>query len=153
MRRLWAQIASLGAGRIILTNAERVERHYFDTHVLTPECYRPLLIEGLQQARDTRRPDVSIHKQFKVLIEDELDALFPSGLRLVAHPAAGTPASTVVRHGDSVTLACSDSDAAIRVFLQRYPQARDMEITGAGLEDAFLRLVAEPDGEPAERSR
>jgi ABC-2 type transport system ATP-binding protein len=61
--------------------------------------------------------------------------------------------STVVRHGDSVTLACSDSDAAIRVFLQRYPQARDMEITGAGLEDAFLRLVAEPDGDPAGRSR
>jgi 16S rRNA (uracil1498-N3)-methyltransferase len=32
-----------------------------------------------------------------VLVEDELDALFPSGLRLVAHPAACTPASTVVR--------------------------------------------------------
>jgi len=97
MRRHWAQIAALGVGHIILTNAERVERNYFDTHLLAPECYRPLLIEGLQQARDTRRPDVSIHRQLKVLIEDELDGLFPSGLRLVADPVAKKPAGEVVR--------------------------------------------------------
>ena len=47
MRRLWAQIAALGVGQIILTNAERVERHYVDTHVLAVACYRPLLVEGL----------------------------------------------------------------------------------------------------------
>src|SRR5262252_7443231 len=41
MRRLWAQIAALGVGRIILTNAEKVERHYFDTHMLEPATYRP----------------------------------------------------------------------------------------------------------------
>ena len=108
MRRLWAQIAALGVGQIILTNAERVERNYFDTHVLTSECYGPLLIEGLQQARDTRLPAVSIHKQFKVLIEDDLDGLFPAGAagpggpgrpgrqRLLADPAARKPAAAVV---------------------------------------------------------
>jgi 16S rRNA (uracil1498-N3)-methyltransferase len=91
MRRLWAQLAALGVGRIILTNAERVERNYFDTHVVTPECYRPLLIEGLQQARDTHVPVVSIHRQFKVLLEDQLDGLFHGGLRLVADPSAERP--------------------------------------------------------------
>ena len=45
MRRLWAQIAALGVGQIILTNAEKVERNYFDTHILAPETFRPLLIE------------------------------------------------------------------------------------------------------------
>ncbi len=93
MRRLWAQIAALGVGQIILTNAQRVERHYFDTHILAPGTYRPLLVEGLQQARDTRLPPVSIHRQFKVLVEDELDGLFDRGLRLVADPAATTSAS------------------------------------------------------------
>jgi 16S rRNA (uracil1498-N3)-methyltransferase len=102
MRRLWAQVAALGVGQIILTNAERVERNYFDAHVLTPGCYRPLLIEGLQQARDTRLPTVSIHRQFKVLIEDDLDGLFPAGAggpgqRLVADPAARKPAAALVR--------------------------------------------------------
>jgi RsmE family RNA methyltransferase len=107
MRRLWAQIAAMGVGQIILTNAERVERNYFDTHVLTPECYRPLLVEGLQQARDTHLPRVSIHRQFKVLVEDELDRLFPAGLRLAADPAATLPATSAARErvGERVLLA------------------------------------------------
>lgn len=88
MRRLWAQLAALGVGRIILTNARKVERVYFDTHVLKPETYRPLLVEGLQQAQDTRLPEVTIHRQLKVLVEDELDTLFPRGVRLVADPSA-----------------------------------------------------------------
>jgi len=97
MRRLWAQIAASGVGRIILTNAERVERDYFDAHILTPACYRPLLVEGLQQARDTRMPAVSIHKRFKVLVEDELDGLFEAdGLRLVADPSAQTSVSAAI---------------------------------------------------------
>jgi len=90
MRRLWAQLAAIGVGRIILTNAERVERDYFDTHIVQPATYRPLLIEGLQQARDTRLPPVTIHKRFKVLIEDELDALCPQRDRLVSHPSEET---------------------------------------------------------------
>jgi RsmE family RNA methyltransferase len=88
MRRLWAQLAALGVGQVILTNAEKVERDYFDSHVMEPAGYRPLLIEGLQQARDTRLPVVSVHKRFKVLVEDDLDALFPFGRRVVAHPGA-----------------------------------------------------------------
>jgi len=86
LRRLWAQLAALGVGRIVLTNAARVERHYFDTHVVEASTYRPLLIEGLQQAADTRLPRVTIHRQFRILVEDELDALAGDGARLVAHP-------------------------------------------------------------------
>lgn len=104
MRRLWAQIAALGVGQIILTNAEKVERNYFDTHILAPKTYRPLLIEGLQQARDTRLPVVSIHRQFKILIEDELDGLFGQGLRIVADPSAARPLNDVVRDNDEARL-------------------------------------------------
>jgi RsmE family RNA methyltransferase len=111
MRRLWAQLAALGAGRIILTNAERVERNYFDTHVLTPACYRPLLIEGLQQARDTRLPAVSIHRQFKVLIEDDLDALAGPALRVVADP-----------RGDGALVDVVKEHAADRVLIAIGPE-------------------------------
>ena len=97
LRRLWAQLAALGVGRVILTNAARVERDYFDAHVVTPACYRPLLVEGLQQARDTRLPLVSIHRQFKVLVEDDLDGLFEQGLRLVAQPGRDQPVTTAIR--------------------------------------------------------
>jgi RsmE family RNA methyltransferase len=106
MRRLWAQLAALGVGRIILTNASRVERDYFDTHVLTEGCYRPLLIEGLQQARDTRVPLVSIHRQFRILVEDHIHDLFPSGVRLMADPGSETPISAALaNHHDRVLIA------------------------------------------------
>lgn len=96
MRRLWAQLSALGVGQVILTNAQKVERDYFDTHLLRPEGYRPLLLEGLQQARDTRVPVVSVHKQFHKLIESELDGLFPAGGRIVAHPGADTSISSAL---------------------------------------------------------
>jgi 16S rRNA (uracil1498-N3)-methyltransferase len=94
MRRLWAQLAALGVDRIILTNAAKVERQYFDTHFLAPEVYTPLLIEGLQQAKATRLPRVSVHKRLKVLIEDDLTTLSAVDIRLMAEPAA--PAVSVV---------------------------------------------------------
>ena len=77
-RRLWAQLAALGVGRIVLTNAERVERHYFDTHVVDASAYRPLLIEGLQQAGDTGYPRVD-SSAIPGARQDELDALSVTG--------------------------------------------------------------------------
>ncbi|HKF31914.1 MAG TPA: ABC transporter ATP-binding protein [Jatrophihabitantaceae bacterium] len=47
----------------------------------------------------------------------------------------------VETRGEAVILNCSDSDATIRALLPAYPQARDIEISGAGLEQAFLQLT------------
>lgn len=107
LRRLWAQLAALGVGRILLTNAWKVEKMYFDSHVLRPETYRPLLIEGLQQAGDTWLPEVFVFKQFKVLIEDELDPLCPKGVRLIARPgeAPSIRQALALSHPDRVLLA------------------------------------------------
>jgi ABC-2 type transport system ATP-binding protein len=46
------------------------------------------------------------------------------------------------RHGDSVLLSCSDSDAALVALLSAFPGARDIEVTGGSLEEAFLELTA-----------
>jgi ABC-2 type transport system ATP-binding protein len=57
---------------------------------------------------------------------------------------AGLPGVTRAdRHGEAIVLTCSDSDAAIRALLDRYPAARDLEISGAGLEEAFLMLTGD----------
>ena len=54
--------------------------------------------------------------------------------------------SSAERRGESVLLTCADSDAAIRALLAAHPQARDIEIEAAGLEQAFLTLTSEgPD--------
>jgi ABC-2 type transport system ATP-binding protein len=51
--------------------------------------------------------------------------------------------SAAERRGEAVVLNCADSDAAIRALLDGYPDARDLEIAAAGLEEAFLQLTAE----------
>lgn len=139
LRRLWSQLAALGVGRIILTNASRVERNYFDTHVLDERVYRPLLVEGLQQARDTRLPAVTIHRQFRKLVEDELGTLSAAELRLAADPAADA----------SVHAAASASNPNARVLLAIGPEGGwnpfELELlhsqgfTGVGMGPRTLR--------------
>jgi ABC-2 type transport system ATP-binding protein len=46
------------------------------------------------------------------------------------------------RHGDTVELRCTDADAAVRALLTAYPGAHDIEIRGAGLEEAVMELTA-----------
>jgi len=87
MKRLWAQLAALGVGRIVLANAAKVERYYFDTHVLEPDFYNARLAEGLQQARCTHLPDVLVRKRFKPFVEDELAGFFSDHVKLLADPA------------------------------------------------------------------
>ena len=51
--------------------------------------------------------------------------------------------SAAERRGESATLVCTDSDATIRALLGAYPDARDIEIVAAGLEQAFLELTGD----------
>jgi ABC-2 type transport system ATP-binding protein len=63
----------------------------------------------------------------------------PDEARLSALPGV----STVRILGDTVALGCTDSDAALRALLAAEPQAHDLEVGGAALEDAFLALTAD----------
>lgn len=133
LRRLWAQLAALGVGQIILTNAERVERPYFDTHLLGEATYRPLLVEGLQQARDTRLPLVSVHRQFRVLVEDHLDALAGDSLRLLADPRGSTPlAAAAARHDGRRLLLAIGPEGGWNEFELTLLQAHGFELVGLG---------------------
>ena len=51
--------------------------------------------------------------------------------------------------GDTIILNCSNSDLALRALLPAYPDARDIEVSGAALEDAFLQLTTAdaPEGD------
>jgi ABC-2 type transport system ATP-binding protein len=46
------------------------------------------------------------------------------------------------RRADRIQLTCADSDAALRALLSTYHQVQDIEISAAGLEEAFLTLTA-----------
>jgi len=91
LRKVLPAAASLGVDRIVLVNAARVEKSYFDSRVLDPQAIRELLILGLEQARDTRLPEVVMRERFRPFVEDELDVLWPDTQRLLAHPGAEAP--------------------------------------------------------------
>jgi len=46
-------------------------------------------------------------------------------------------------HGDAVALSCGDSDAALRALLVQFPSVHDIEVLGAGIEEAFLALTGD----------
>ncbi len=87
LKRLWAQLAALGVGRIVLLRAEKVERYYFDSHVINPDFYNKQLIEGLQQGRCTHLPEVQIEPLFKPYVEDRLGSEFSAHWKLLADPS------------------------------------------------------------------
>ena len=84
LRKVLPAVASLGIGRLVLVNAARVEKSFFQSAVLDELTDR--LCEGLEQARDTVPPEVLLRERLRPFVEDELPALFPSGARLLAHP-------------------------------------------------------------------
>ena len=61
--------------------------------------------------------------------------------------------TTADRRGEAIVLICTDSDAAIRALVETYPDARNMEIASAGLEDAFIELTGDRDETTAAEGR
>lgn len=55
--------------------------------------------------------------------------------------------TNVDTRGDAVVINCSDSDVALRALLPAHPEARDIEVCGAGLEEAFLQLTGDADSD------
>lgn len=88
LKRLWPVLGAVGAGRIDLTNAWKVEKPYFASDALSPDAWRKGLAEGLEQARSTWMPEVRVHKHLRELLEDDIPSREPAAL-LVADPGPG----------------------------------------------------------------
>lgn len=92
LKRVIPAVASLGVDRVVLVNAARVEKSYFDSKVLAQEFLDGLVELGLEQACDTVRPTLEIRERLKPFVEDELASWAPAGsVRLIPHPHASTP--------------------------------------------------------------
>lgn len=97
LKRVLAQAASLGVARIYIINAGRVEKSYFHSALVREESFRESLLLGLEQAMDTRIPQISLHPRFRPFVEDALPEIAANTpLRLVAHPEGKNTLATVV---------------------------------------------------------
>ncbi|WP_394561350.1 16S rRNA (uracil(1498)-N(3))-methyltransferase [Aquipseudomonas alcaligenes] len=86
LKRVLQTVAAMGVPRLVLLNSYRVEKSFWQTPFLEPDAIREQLILGLEQARDTVLPEVTIEKRFKPFVEDRLPAIAADTLGLVGHP-------------------------------------------------------------------
>lgn len=90
-KRLLPQLAAMGVGTVVLVGARKVEKAFWGATVLKEENYRPLLVDGLMQAGTTAVPRIESRRNFLKFLNEELDSLFPSSTRIVAHPYDAEP--------------------------------------------------------------
>lgn len=86
LRRTLQHACTLGVSRIVLVNAVRVEKSFWQTPFLQEQAIHEQLVLGLEQARATQLPEVLLRKRFKPFVEDELPALCAGSQCLIAHP-------------------------------------------------------------------
>ena len=86
MKRLLPQLAAMGVGRIVLVGAKKVEKDFWGATLLKEENYRPLLVDGLMQCGTSILPELICRRVFRRFVADELDEMFPTTRRIVAHP-------------------------------------------------------------------
>lgn len=103
LRRVIRTLTIMGVKKIFLLNAWRVEKGYWQSPVLDGENLRSEVLRGLEQARDTIPPSLSLRPRFRPFAEDELPALAEGTLSLVAHPGSHEECPRNVEH--PVTLA------------------------------------------------
>lgn len=82
---------ALGVKHITLLHTRRVEKSYWQSPELAAGKIHEHLILGLEQARDTRLPQVSFETRFKPFVEDRLPALLAGRRGLLAHPGMPMP--------------------------------------------------------------
>lgn len=68
-KRILSQATTLGVKKFHIINAGRVEKSFWDASVIAESVYRTQLLKGLEQAVDTRLPDVLFHRGFKTFID------------------------------------------------------------------------------------
>ena len=96
--RMLPMISQMGVDQLILTQARKVPKDYFGSHLFRkPEVLRERLIEGLCQAGDVRLPKVHTVKNLSRFLSEDLDSMFPSDryARVIAHPQRAAEGATV----------------------------------------------------------
>lgn len=143
LNRVVAAAASLGAARLVLLNAWKVEKAYWASPRMKPENLRDQLILGLEQAKDTVLPELRLARLFRPFVEDELPGLLAGGTGLLAHPGAGAVAPKAL--AVPVTLAIGPEggwiDAEVQSLLKAGLQPLDLGPRILRTETALAALV------------
>jgi RsmE family RNA methyltransferase len=102
LRRLLAAVTAFGVKRIALLDTARVERSFWQSSQLDQARVEAHLRCGLEQARDTMLPEVTLHRRFTAFLERALPVWLAEAPGVVGHP--GAEARCAARPGGPTTL-------------------------------------------------
>lgn len=97
LKRTLQMVTTLGIEQVVLINSYRVEKSFWQSPWLSEAAVREQLVLGLEQARDTVLPMVTLAPRFKPFVEDELPALLQGRRGWLAHPVGGASCPLAVR--------------------------------------------------------
>jgi RsmE family RNA methyltransferase len=129
LKKVLQAVAAMGVKRIVLMATWRVEKSFWESPVLRPEGLREQMILGLEQARDTVLPAVTLRRRFKPFVEDEVPDLIRDTRALLAHPLAAQPCPRAVQ--GAVTLAVGPEGGFIPYEVEAF-RARRFEVVSLG---------------------
>lgn len=121
LKRALISATSMGVKRIVLLNARRVEKSFWQSTALEEDALREQLMLGLEQARDTRMPEILRRPRFRPFVEDELPGLVADGRGLVADPSGAVECPRAVQ--GPTTLAIGPEGGWSEYELERFVAA------------------------------
>lgn len=86
LARSLEHVTALGVKNITLLHTRRVEKSYWQSPELDENKIHQHLLLGLEQAKDTVLPNVTLRKGFRPFVEDNLPTLLEARRGLLAHP-------------------------------------------------------------------
>jgi len=121
-RRILITATTLGIKRICLINSWRVDKSYWGSPCLESTEVSKQLVTGLEQARDTVLPVVTLHKRFKPFVEDELCQIAEGSSCYVAHPHNAQPCPQPARQSSDqmVTIAVGPEGGFIEYEVEKF---------------------------------
>lgn len=143
LNRVVAAATSLGATRLVLLNAWKVEKAYWASPKTKPDSLREQMLLGLEQAKDTVLPELRLARLFRPFVEGDLPALLDGGTGLLAHPGSGGSRPEVL--AAPVTLAIGPEggwiEAEVRSLLEAGLNPLDLGPRVLRTETALAALV------------
>ncbi|WP_110643294.1 16S rRNA (uracil(1498)-N(3))-methyltransferase [Salinicola sp. CPA57] len=135
LARTLEHVSALGVKRVTLMHTRRVEKSYWQSPELKPEKMRQHLLLGLEQARDTRLPEITLETRFKPFVEDRLPALLEDQRGLLAHPGLARECPRAI--SDPTLLAIGPEGGFVDYEVDRF---LELGFEGIHLGERILRV-------------
>ena len=99
-KRIISHLSALGVHRVLVVNAAKVEKSYWESSVVSNSGWQRYVREGLEQAVDTRMVDFSFFRGFKPFMQEIVPAIKNRYEQmLVAHPHSASSLAEVYSAG------------------------------------------------------